>query len=56
MWWWLLVILLFFLMFAAVPVWPYAGPWRGRRWSYYPSGLLALLLMLLLVLFVFGLF
>lgn len=40
----LLIILLFLLVFA-LPTWPYSA-----GWGYYPSGLLGLLLIVLLVL------
>jgi peptidoglycan/LPS O-acetylase OafA/YrhL len=40
----LLIILLFLLVFA-LPTWPYS-----TGWGYYPSGLLGLLLIVLLVL------
>ena len=40
----LLIILLFLLVFA-LPAWPYSA-----GWGYYPSGLLGLLLIVLLVL------
>ncbi|HLK34142.1 MAG TPA: DUF3309 family protein [Terriglobales bacterium] len=40
----LLIILLFLLVFA-LPTWPYSA-----GWGYYPSGLLGLLLIVLIVL------
>jgi hypothetical protein len=38
----LLLILLILLLIGALPAWPYS-----RAWGYYPSGGLALLLLIL---------
>lgn len=40
----LLLILLLLLLLGALPMWPYSG-----GWGYYPSGALALLLVLLVL-------
>jgi hypothetical protein len=41
----LLLILVVLLIVGAIPTWPYS-----RGWGYYPSGILGLLLIVLLVL------
>lgn len=46
---WILVVLLILLLIGALPTWPYSG-----TWGYYPSGLLGLLLVIVLVLLLFG--
>jgi len=40
----ILLIVLLFLVLGAAPSWPYS-----RGWGYYPSGLVGLLLVILLV-------
>lgn len=40
----ILFILLVILIVAALPTWPYS-----RRWGYYPSGGLGLILLILLL-------
>jgi hypothetical protein len=40
----LLVVLLVLMLFGALPVWPYSA-----HWSYYPSGGLGLIVLILLV-------
>jgi len=40
----ILVILLILLLIGALPAWPYS-----RRWGYYPSGGLGLVLLILLL-------
>ena len=40
----LLIILLILLLIAALPAWPYS-----RRWGYYPSGGLGLVLLIILL-------
>jgi hypothetical protein len=42
----ILLIILILLLLGALPVWPYS-----RRWGYYPSGGLGLLLVILIILF-----
>lgn len=45
-----LILLLFFLvLLGAIPVWPHS-----RNWSYYPSGGLSLVLLILLILMLTG--
>jgi hypothetical protein len=41
----LLIILLILLLIGALPTWPYS-----RRWGYYPSGGLGLLLLIVIIL------
>jgi hypothetical protein len=41
----LLIVLLVVLLLGAVPAWPYS-----RGWGYYPSGLLGVLLVVLIIL------
>ncbi len=48
---WLLIILLVILLIGALPTWPYSS-----GWGYYPTGVIALLLAIVLILLVFGLF
>jgi hypothetical protein len=45
----ILLILLLFALFGALPTWPYS-----TDWGYFPSGGLALLLIVLLVLMFAG--
>jgi hypothetical protein len=47
----LLLLLLVILLVAALPSWPYS-----RRWGYYPSGGLGFVLLILLILFLLGIF
>ena len=44
----IVIILIVLLMFAA-PAWPYS-----RRWGYYPSGLLGIILVIILILLLLG--
>jgi len=44
----ILVIVLILLLIGALPSWPYS-----RRWGYYPSGGLGLILLILIVLALF---
>ena len=41
----ILIILLILLLLGAVPRWPYS-----RGWGYYPSGLLGLVLLIIIIL------
>ena len=41
----ILIILLILLLLGAVPRWPYS-----RNWGYYPSGLLGLVLLIIIIL------
>jgi len=45
----ILLIILLLLAVGAFPTWPYS-----RGWSYYPSGGLGLILIILLILFLLG--
>jgi hypothetical protein len=45
----ILIILLVLLLIGAVPSWPYS-----RGWGYYPSGLLGLVLLVVIILAVLG--
>jgi hypothetical protein len=45
----LLVVVLILLLIGAVPAWPYS-----RDWGYYPSGVLGLILLILVVLVLLG--
>ncbi|WP_300620246.1 DUF3309 family protein [Dokdonella sp.] len=46
---WILLVILLVLVLGAMPSWPYS-----RGWGYYPSGLLGLILVVLLVLVLLG--
>ncbi len=46
---WILIIILIVLLLGALPSWPYS-----RGWGYFPSGLLGLLLVILLILVLAG--
>lgn len=41
----ILIIVLVLLLLGAVPTWPYS-----RGWGYYPSGLLGLILLIVIIL------
>jgi len=45
----LLLVLLIALILAVIPAWPYSS-----GWGYYPSGLLAVLLVVVIVLLLAG--
>jgi Protein of unknown function (DUF3309) len=45
----LLIIVLVILLVGAVPSWPHS-----RGWGYYPSGLLGLILLIVLIMLVTG--
>ena len=45
----ILIIMLILFLLSAVPAWPYS-----RRWVYFPSGLLGILLVVVFVLLVSG--
>jgi hypothetical protein len=47
----LVLLLLFILLIGAVPAWPYS-----RSWGYYPSGLLGLVFLIVLILLLTGTF
>lgn len=45
----LLLILLIVLLLFAVPVWPYS-----RGWGYFPSGILGIILVIVIILLLVG--
>jgi uncharacterized protein DUF3309 len=45
----LLIVILVLLSIGSVPAWPYS-----RGWGYYPSGLLGLILIVMIVLALTG--
>lgn len=45
----ILIILLVLFLLGALPYWPYS-----RRWGYYPSGGLGLLLLIIIILVLAG--
>ena len=45
----ILIILLLILLVGAVPSWPYS-----RNWGYFPSGLLGLVLLIVVVMALAG--
>lgn len=45
----ILLIVLILLLIGAIPRWPYSA-----GWGYYPSGILGLLLVILIILMVLG--
>lgn len=47
----ILVILLIILIVAAIPTWPYS-----REWGYAPGGGLAAILLIILILYLLGVF
>jgi hypothetical protein len=46
---WLILIILLVLVLGSLPTWPYSG-----GWGYYPSGLLGVVLVVVLVLVLLG--
>jgi hypothetical protein len=44
----ILLVILVLALFAALPAWPYS-----RGWGYFPSGLLGLLLLVLILAYLF---
>jgi hypothetical protein len=46
---WLILIILLILLLGTLPTWPYSG-----GWGYYPSGLLGLVLVIVLVMVLLG--
>ena len=45
----IIIILLVILLLGSVPRWPYS-----RGWGYYPSGLLGLILLIVIILWLTG--
>lgn len=46
---WIILILIVLLIVGALPSWPHS-----RSWGYYPSGILGVILIILLVLVLTG--
>jgi hypothetical protein len=46
---WLILIILLVLVLGSLPTWPYSG-----GWGYYPSSLLGLVLVIVLVFVLLG--
>ena len=44
----LLLVVLLLVLLAALPTWPYS-----RGWGYFPSGLLGLLLLIVILAYIF---
>lgn len=47
----ILLVLLILLVLGAIPAWPYS-----RGWGYYPSGILGVILLIVIVLALTGRF
>jgi hypothetical protein len=45
----ILIIVLILMLIGALPTWPYS-----KKWGYYPSGGLGLILLILLILLLLG--
>ena len=45
----ILIIILILLLLGAVPAWPYS-----RGWGYYPSGILGIILLVVIILVLLG--
>jgi hypothetical protein len=45
----ILIIILILLLIGAVPSWPYS-----RGWGYYPSGVLGIILLIVVILLLMG--
>jgi len=45
----ILIIILILLLLGAVPAWPYS-----RGWGYYPSGILGIILLIVIILALLG--
>jgi hypothetical protein len=45
----ILLIILIFLLLAVIPTWPYS-----RGWGYYPSGIIGVILLIVLILALVG--
>lgn len=45
----ILIVILVLLLLGALPSWPYS-----RGWGYYPSGLLGIILLILIILLLTG--
>ena len=47
--WLVIIILLIILLIGSVPTWPYS-----REWGYSPAGVLAAIVLVLILLWIFG--
>jgi hypothetical protein len=47
--WTIIIIVLILALIGAVPTWPHS-----EDWGYFPSGVVGLILMILLILFLLG--
>ena len=47
--WLVIIILLIILLIGSVPTWPYS-----REWGYSPAGILAAIVLVLILLWIFG--
>jgi hypothetical protein len=47
--WLVIIILLIILLIGSVPTWPYS-----REWGYSPAGILAAVVLVLILLWIFG--
>ena len=45
----ILIVILILLLLGAIPTWPHS-----RGWGYYPSGLLGLVVLILIILLLMG--
>ncbi|MDQ3803296.1 MAG: DUF3309 domain-containing protein [Acidobacteriota bacterium] len=45
----ILIIILILLLIGAIPTWPHS-----RGWGYYPSGILGVILLILVILLLMG--
>ena len=45
----ILIVVLILMVVGAIPTWPHS-----RQWGYYPSGLLGVVLVILIILFLLG--
>lgn len=48
--WWIVLIVLILALLGSVPAWPYS-----RGWGWRPGGLIGFLILILLVVWLFGL-
>jgi hypothetical protein len=46
-----LLVLLIVLLIGGLPTWPHTAPWG---WGYYPSGIIGVILIVLVVLLLMG--
>ncbi len=48
---WILLIALVLLLIGTLPVWPYS-----RKWGYWPGVFISLLIVVVIIMFIMGLF